>query len=154
MFLEIEDMRNLDSFISNQFQLPNVEVLKTSFYGFSNSEFVFEFNENFMKITPNVRTLLIVADSSFDPEHTVLVDFKKISKNWPKLENFGWQIDATVQSNLLHKLDAVITGISENLCKELSEKFRSKNHLSASELAMYQLEHIKTPILAMKGKEK
>lgn len=139
-------MRNGDRF---NYALPNVEILRIS--NDCVFEEVIEFKDNDMRLTPNVKTLVIGADYSFKSNEKALVDLEKISKNWPKLESFGWHIDVETHHSLLHKLDALITGLPEKLCKILSKKFRSKNRLSASEVAAYHLKREKSSILDLKG---
>lgn len=138
-----------DRLILNQ-TLPNVETFQI------NCEFVevIEFNENDMRLTPNVKTLIVDGDYSFQLNEKALVDFAKISKNWPKLESFGWQIDVGTHHSLLQKLDALISGLPENVCKNLSEKFRSKNRLSPFEVAEHHLKREKSSILDLKGERK
>lgn len=138
----------MDRVISNQ-QLLSVEVLRISL----DYEDITELIENNMKMTPNVKTLVLDTDYSFALDSdSELVDFGKFSKHWPKLEHFGWQIDIATHCCLPYKLDAAITGLPEKFCKKLSEKFRKKNRLSSTEVAANHLNREKSSILDLKGR--
>ncbi|XP_037027819.1 uncharacterized protein LOC119068331 [Bradysia coprophila] len=108
--------------------------------------------EKLIKATPNVTTLLLVEDEfPWTANVRLPVDFQKITTNLPKLESLGLLICRPLYSDLLYKLDAVITGLPEKFCKELSKKFRTKNHLSPDEIAMYESRREKASILDLKA---
>lgn len=104
-------------------------------------------------MTPNVKTLFLTADERFDWKDTasIYIDFKKIYKNLTKLENFGWQICGGTHHELLFKLDAVITGLPEKSCKEMSKLWRYKDELSAQMSDSFQIEGPRSSILDLKG---
>lgn len=126
--------------------MPSVEILRI--YG---SELA-ERKEKLMKATPNVTTLLLVEDDfPWMEKANLSIDFQKIVTNVPKLESLGLQICRGLYRQLLYKLDSVMTGLPEKVCKELSKKFRTKDHLTANEVAKYQLGREKASILDLKG---
>lgn len=127
--------------------MPSVEVLRI--YGGKSAER----KEKLMKATPNVTTLLLVEDDfPWTENANVSIDFQKIVTYVPKLESLGLLICRLLYRQLLYKLDTVMTGLPEKLCKELSKKFRTKDHLSADEVATYQLRREKPSILDLKGR--
>lgn len=106
--------------------------------------------EKVMRATPNVTTLLLV-ENKFCWDENVSIDFQNISNNLPKLESFGWLMCRSVYKKLLYILDAAITGLPGKFCKELSKKFRNKDHLSADEVASYEVRRERASILDLKG---
>lgn len=143
-------------FLRDDVYLPSCEPLQTTasvevlriFGGKSN-----KCKAKLMKATPNVTTMLIIEDDfPWSPNPNVAIDFQQIASNLPKLESFGWLICRSVYRSLLHKLDAAITGLPETLCKKLAVMFRNKNHLTADEVASYQLQRENASILDLKGR--
>lgn len=130
--------------------MPKVELLQI--VGDSSAKY----NEKLMKMTPNVKTLLIVAyEHEYSLYGSPTIDFNAISTYLPKLENLGWQIYAKSHQQLQYKLDAMITGFSEKFCKKVSVKFRSRNHLSARKVDFYNDEYRKYySILNLNGKNR
>lgn len=88
--------------------MPSVEVLTIDAYGPHN------YNDKLMKMTPNVKTFLLMGDESLS------FNFQEIYNNFTKLENFGWQICHATRRYLLNKLDSKITGLPEKFCKKMA----------------------------------
>lgn len=104
-----------------------------------------------MKATPNVKTLLLFDDFNYSETNRLVNGFRVIVNNLTKLESFGWLISDITHHGLLYSLDVAMTGLPEEFCKEMSEKFRNKDHIAADELASYQLQRHKSSILDLKG---
>lgn len=125
--------------------MSSVEVLRIH-------EVAREVDEEVMKMFPNVKTLLIIEDCDdyyFDP----IFNFREISKHWPNLENLGWKAYTDTRFDVMYQLDAIITGLPENFCEKLSDKFRKLDYVSAAEAFDYQLKRTNSSILDLKGKE-
>lgn len=105
-----------------------------------------ECKDNLMKATPNVTKLFI--DENSDP----LSSFRTIANYLTKLQSFYWSFCRyTHRRDLMYSLDAAITGLSEEFCKENSVKFRSKDSLNPDEIASHQLQSRDPSILDLKG---
>lgn len=113
-----------------------------------------ETKENLMKATPNVTTLLIQEKGAPWTDQRVTIDFGAIQNNLPKIESLGWLINRLTHHDLLHSLDAAITGLPVNFCVKNSAKFRKKDRLSADELrCVHQSQPRNSSILDLKGNE-
>lgn len=124
--------------------MPKVNFLRI--VGDSSAKYI----EKLMKMTPNVKTLLIV---TYDHE-PLTINFNAISTYLPKLNSLGWQIYAESHQQLQYKLDAMITGFSEKFCKKMAVKLRNKDHLSAETVDSYEEYRKYYSILNLKGKKR
>lgn len=109
------------------------------------------YTECVMKATPNVTTLLIGEIEYHWPTTPFPIDFRTIANSLPKLQFLGWLICMPMDHDLLHLVNAAITGFPLEFCKENSEKFRNRDSLSPDELAIYQLQRRNASILDLKG---
>lgn len=125
--------------------MPNVEILRI--HGLVSMET----RAKVMMATPNVTTLLIQESEIPWDDRSVSINFREISNLLPKLQSFGWLICRLTHHDLLHSLDAAITGLPVEFCKKNSEKFRVKDSLSAGELGFYQTQKRISSILDLKG---
>lgn len=121
---------------------------KLNFY---TSNFDTEYDETLMKLTPNVKTLLVGGTQDRPPT----MNFKVISTHLKTLENLGWQIYANSQQGLQSNciMDSIITGFSGTFCKKKSAQFRDKDHLPAQTVASYERYRKNFSILDLKGRE-
>lgn len=124
--------------------MPSIEILRVV------GTFGTKFEETLLKATPNLTTLIIEEDD-ITWDKTVSINFELIANSLPKLQSFGWLIRRVTHHDLLHSLDAAITGLPENLCRKLSNKFRNMDSLTAAALAAYQLKPRNPSILDLKG---
>ena len=125
-------------------RLPSIEILRIT----GGDRLVLQ---QMMRMTPNVKTLLIVDLHSYWFASEAIVNFEDLATYVPKLEHFGWQRFFHPNRYSMHKLDEVITGLPANLCKKLTEKFRNKDSLSATQLSAYQRKRIHPSIIDLKG---
>lgn len=149
--LHVSDMhiyRNEDYFPSKPLKtMASVEILRI-YGGMSGGT-----REKLLMASPNVTTLLMVENWFPSNENEMVsIDFQNIASSLPKLESFGWLICRNTYLRLMHTLDAAITGIPEQVSKELSEKLRNKDHLSAGDVASYLLRRDRASILDLKGR--
>lgn len=101
-----------------------------------------------IKRTPNVTTLSIREDKSIQLNQTPL-NFGDISMYLPKLQNFSWHI--SMSRSLRYKLDALITGLPEDFCRQLAKKFRYNNNMSMERISRY-LKPLNSSIIDLSGK--
>lgn len=125
--------------------LPSVETLRISWV--NNNQFFGEL----IKRTPNVKTLLIKDDNSFQLlNRTERINFGDIAVHLPKLESFSWQI--LTLNSLRYDLDSIMTGLPANFCETLAQTFRYKDYLTAGEVAYYNWNRCSTSIIDLTGK--
>lgn len=142
-----------DSTFQRSLTLPTLETLRITS---GNRQKI----AHLMKLTPNVKTLVIMDDGIvWYGDTNGMVNFKDISLFLPKLENFSWQMCiGTKDMSRIHRMydfDAKITGLPVGLCKTLAAKMRGRgrNDLSAEEIAKYHLMRgeCQASILDLKG---
>lgn len=127
--------------------MTNVEVLRC----FVNASP--ENKRNLMKATPNVKKLFMLDKFDLYTNEGFIDGFREVTNNLRKLESINWVIYAGTHHDLMYSLDSSVTGFTFEFCKRNSTNFRNKDHLSADELASYQLERKYSSILDLKGKE-
>lgn len=122
--------------------LPKVEFLRI----FHDDRY----DEKLMKLTPNVKTLLVSNTSDTPPSLNV----DAIATQLPKLENLGWEICGKSQHDLQSscEVDSLITGYSKTFCKVKSNEFRNRDYLSSREIAAYARHRRYTSLLDVKRK--
>lgn len=116
-----------------------------------------ESREKLLKMTPNVKTLLLCeycpnCDPITGRNYKFINGFRVILNNLPKLQTFEWVISQSIHLELLYSLDAAVTGLPEYFCWEMSEKLLNEDNLSANDLALIELEREHSSILDLKGK--
>lgn len=132
--------------------MPNIEVLRIFLPEHSN--WSAENQEKLMRATPNANTLLMVDGYVWDEgegDSNFVDQFRAIARNLTKLEHFGWVISRSTHYDLLYSLDSAITGLPEDICKNLLAKFRNEQRLPG-DLASYESKRIRPSILDLKGK--
>lgn len=129
--------------------MPSVEVLRIC------GDTSLKSNEKLMTTIPNVKTLLLL-EETYPPVEwkTDFINcFRAIANNFTNLESLRLLILRKSYHELLYSLDAAITGLPEEFCKETSMKFRNKDRLSADELVSHQLIRQNSSILNLKGRK-
>lgn len=123
--------------------LPNVEVLRIVFDD--------RYDEKLMRMTPNVKTLLVSNESDTEPS----LNFHAISIYLPKLEYLRWEIRGNSQHDLQStcEVDSHLTGFSRTFCKVKSVEFRDSDSLSSGEAASYERHRQYTSLVDLKGRK-
>lgn len=117
--------------------MPKVELLRIVYET--------EYDETLMKLTPNVKTLLIGGTHDKPPS----MNLKAMANHLKTLENLGWHIFAETCCGL----DSIITGFSKKFCKKMSLQFRDKDlPLPWQTVASYQKYRNNYSILNLRGK--
>lgn len=122
--------------------LPKVEFLAIHYDD--------RYDEKLMKMTPNVKTLLVSNGSEGSPS----MNFHDIATYLPKLEHLSWTICGNSQHALQTTcdLDGLLTGYSKVFCKVKSVEFRDKRYLSKREVADYEQYRRYTSLVDLKGR--
>lgn len=123
--------------------MPKVELLEIVFET--------EYDETLMKLTPNVKTLLVGSTGDNPPA----MNFKAIAEHLKTLKNLGWHIHGESQKDLQSScvLDSIITGLSTALCKKMSALFRNKEGLTQQTVASYEKYRKMFSLLDLRGRE-